>query len=87
MFRNLYTCRYEISLILCILRNLFLSFADFLNKIWWILTNTYLLRNMVHLPFFLQNAGLRKVKVAQQLSAKQKSKFGWVNDPPPRKIC
>merc|ERR1719309_953640 len=27
------------------------------------------LRNMVHLPFFLQNSGLRKVKVAQQLSA------------------
>ena len=24
------------------------------------------LRNMVHLPFYLQNSGLRKVKVAQQ---------------------
>ena len=31
-------------------------------------------RNMVHLPFFLQNAGLRKIKVAQYLSSKQKSK-------------
>ena len=29
--------------------------------------NAYL-RNIVHLPFFLQNAGLRKVTVAQQLS-------------------
>ena len=33
------------------------------------------LRNMVHLPFFLQNAGLRKVKTAQQLASKMKSKF------------
>ena len=28
---------------------------------------------MVHLPFFLQNAGLRKVKVAQQLASKQET--------------
>ena len=27
------------------------------------------LRNIVHLPFYLQNAGLRKVNVAQQLAA------------------
>ena len=27
------------------------------------------LRNIVHLPFYLQNAGLRKVTVAQQLAA------------------
>jgi len=36
------------------------------------------LRNMVHLPFFLQNAGLRKVKVAQQLSSKQKMAHSWM---------
>jgi len=36
------------------------------------------LRNMVHLPFFLQNAGLRKVKVAQQLAAKQKNSHSWL---------
>ena len=35
------------------------------------------LRNMVHLPFFLQNAGLRKVKMAQQVSNKLKSKYLW----------
>ena len=33
------------------------------------------LRNMVHLPFFLQNSGLRKVKTAQQVANKLKSKF------------
>jgi len=38
--------------------------------------NAYL-RNMVHLPFFLQNAGLRKVKVAQQLSAKLRTIHFW----------
>jgi hypothetical protein len=32
-------------------------------------------RNMVHLPFFLQNAGLRKIKVAQTLASRQKSKY------------
>ena len=31
------------------------------------------LRNMVHLPFFLQNSGLRKVKMAQQVANKLKS--------------
>ena len=31
------------------------------------------LRNMVHLPFFLQNSGLRKVKMAQQAANKIKS--------------
>ena len=31
------------------------------------------LRNMVHLPFFLQNSGLRKVKMAQQVANKIKS--------------
>ena len=35
--------------------------------------NAYL-RNMVHLPFFLQNAGLRKVKVAQQIANNLKVK-------------
>ncbi|XP_044755573.1 kinase D-interacting substrate of 220 kDa B isoform X5 [Coccinella septempunctata] len=30
------------------------------------------LNNMVHLPFFLQNSGLRKVKVAQQVAASHK---------------
>jgi len=41
------------------------------------------LRNMVHLPFFLQNAGLRKVKIAQQLASKQKMSHSWheVEDP------
>jgi len=41
--------------------------------------NAYL-RNMVHLPFFLQNAGLRKVKVAQQLSAKLKNTIHFWHD-------
>ena len=35
------------------------------------------LRNMVHLPFFLQNSGLRKVKTAQQVANKLKSKFEY----------
>ena len=35
--------------------------------------NAYL-RNMVHLPFFLQNAGLRKVKVAQKVANSMKTK-------------
>merc|ERR1711970_40287 len=35
---------------------------------------------MVHLPFFLQNAGLRKVKVAQQLSAKLKNTIHFWHD-------
>ena len=35
------------------------------------------LRNMVHLPFFLQNSGLRKVKTAQQVANKLKSKFNY----------
>ena len=33
------------------------------------------LRNIVHLPFYLQNAGLRKVNVAQQLAAAGKYIF------------
>merc|ERR1719312_1442172 len=41
--------------------------------------NAYL-RNMVHLPFFLQNAGLRKVKTAQQLSAKLRSTIHFWHD-------
>ena len=35
------------------------------------------LRNMVHLPFFLQNAGLRKVKTAQQIAQKFKLGHSW----------
>lgn len=39
------------------------------------------LNNMVHLPFYLQNSGLRKVKVAQQTAAAhrkaQASAGGW----------
>merc|ERR1719347_608610 len=35
------------------------------------------LRNMVHLPFFLQNAGLRKVKTAQQISSRHKVAHSW----------
>ncbi|KYN04118.1 hypothetical protein ALC62_04883 [Cyphomyrmex costatus] len=34
------------------------------------------LRNMVHLPFYLQNSGLRKVKVAQQ-TAQHYKKTAW----------
>ncbi|XP_017763227.1 PREDICTED: kinase D-interacting substrate of 220 kDa isoform X5 [Eufriesea mexicana] len=34
------------------------------------------LRNMVHLPFYLQNSGLRKVKVAQQ-TAQHSRKTAW----------
>ncbi|KAG7210898.1 hypothetical protein KM043_016276 [Ampulex compressa] len=34
------------------------------------------LRNMVHLPFYLQNSGLRKVKVAQQ-TAQHSKKTAW----------
>lgn len=34
------------------------------------------LRNMVHLPFYLQNSGLRKVKVAQQ-TAQYCKKTAW----------
>ena len=35
------------------------------------------LRNMVHLPFFLQNAGLRKVKAAQQLAQRYRLAHSW----------
>eukprot|EP00092_Neocalanus_flemingeri_P007739 GFUD01008355.1.p1 GENE.GFUD01008355.1~~GFUD01008355.1.p1 ORF type:complete len:1621 (+),score=387.09 GFUD01008355.1:109-4971(+) len=35
------------------------------------------LRNMVHLPFFLQNAGFRKIKIAQTLSLKVKNELIW----------
>merc|ERR1719347_1710371 len=38
------------------------------------------LRNMVHLPFFLQNAGLRKVKMAQQVANKLKMSHSWVEN-------
>lgn len=43
--------------------------------------NTYL-KNIVHLPFFLQNSGLRKVRIALQVAATMKSKapssMSWV---------
>ena len=32
------------------------------------------LRNMVHLPFFLQNAGLRKVNAAKEIAKTLKAK-------------
>ncbi|XP_066998257.1 kinase D-interacting substrate of 220 kDa B [Anabrus simplex] len=39
------------------------------------------LRNMVHLPFYLQNSGLRKVKVAQQTSQyHRKSTTAWTEN-------
>merc|ERR1719347_1052433 len=49
--------------------------------------NAYL-RNMVHLPFFLQNAGLRKVKTAQQISSRHKVTHSWyeTESPPSRKF-
>ena len=34
------------------------------------------LRNLVHVPFFLQNAGLRKVKAAQQAALMSKNPSG-----------
>ena len=40
--------------------------------------NAYL-RNVVHLPFFLQNAGLRKVRRAQQLAAAARAKSSSSN--------
>ena len=39
--------------------------------------NSYL-RNLVHLPFFLQNSGLRKVKVAQAVATNLRSKSSSV---------
>jgi hypothetical protein len=36
------------------------------------------LRNLVHLPFYLQNAGLRKVKSAQQAALNAKNSRGVV---------
>eukprot|EP00095_Tigriopus_kingsejongensis_P008494 snap_masked-scaffold18_size714446-processed-gene-6.15 protein:Tk08494 transcript:snap_masked-scaffold18_size714446-processed-gene-6.15-mRNA-1 annotation:"kinase d-interacting substrate of 220 kda-like isoform x2" len=41
--------------------------------------NTYL-KNIVHLPFFLQNSGLRKVKTAVQVASSMKSKASnhWI---------
>ena len=36
------------------------------------------LKNLVHLPFYLQNAGLRKVKVAQQLAAAASKGKSWL---------
>ena len=38
------------------------------------------LRNIVHLPFYLQNSGLRKVKQAQQVAerARSKSSSTWL---------
>ncbi|XP_016843312.1 kinase D-interacting substrate of 220 kDa B isoform X3 [Nasonia vitripennis] len=35
------------------------------------------LRNMVHLPFYLQNSGLRKVKIAQQTALHSNKKTTW----------
>lgn len=35
------------------------------------------LRNMVHLPFYLQNSGLRKVKIAQQTALHGHKKTDW----------
>ena len=35
------------------------------------------LRNMVHLPFYLQNSGLRKVKIAQQTALHINKKNVW----------
>merc|ERR1719266_3069404 len=35
------------------------------------------LRNMVHLPFFLQNAGLRKVKAAQAIAGRSRLAHSW----------
>ncbi|XP_058810678.1 kinase D-interacting substrate of 220 kDa B-like [Phymastichus coffea] len=35
------------------------------------------LRNMVHLPFYLQNSGLRKVKIAQQTALHSTKKATW----------
>ncbi|XP_011499343.1 PREDICTED: kinase D-interacting substrate of 220 kDa isoform X2 [Ceratosolen solmsi marchali] len=35
------------------------------------------LRNMVHLPFYLQNSGLRKVKIAQQTALYSNKKTTW----------
>ncbi|KAH0569139.1 kinase D-interacting substrate of 220 kDa B isoform X2 [Cotesia glomerata] len=35
------------------------------------------LRNMVHVPFYLQNSGLRKVKVAQQTAQHYNKKATW----------
>ena len=40
------------------------------------------LRNMVHLPFFLQNSGLRKVKTAQQVASKMKGKIPCIKTSP-----
>lgn len=40
------------------------------------------LSNMVHLPFYLQNSGLRKVKLAQQTAQNHRKNTGtnWEND-------
>ena len=39
------------------------------------------LSNMVHLPFYLQNSGLRKVKLAQQTAqAHRKSALAWTEN-------
>lgn len=36
---------------------------------------------MVHLPFYLQNSGLRKVKVAQQSAAAHRKQTGaWADE-------
>ena len=62
-------CILEIFLV-DIKKNLYLFIHNSISKLIY-------LRNMVHLPFFLQNSGLRKVKVAQQLAAK-KSKLIYI---------
>ncbi|KAJ8917768.1 hypothetical protein NQ315_010674 [Exocentrus adspersus] len=39
------------------------------------------LSNMVHLPFYLQNSGLRKVKIAQQIAAAHRKQTGsWAEN-------
>lgn len=39
------------------------------------------LSNMVHLPFYLQNSGLRKVKIAQQTAqAHRKIMTNWADN-------
>lgn len=39
------------------------------------------LNNMVHLPFYLQNSGLRKVKLAQQTAQAHRKQIGaWTEN-------
>lgn len=59
--------------------------SAYICGILWILFAEFL-RNLVHLPFFLQNAALRKVKHVKMLESSMKRNSRLEDDPGPKII-